>query len=132
MKKKINDIKKPSNKSFGIVFSIFFLLVFLWPLLHGKDLRIWAIIPSIIFLFLGLFNSNLLTPLNLAWYKLGIFLGKFVSPVVMGIIFFFVVTPIGFIARILGKDFLRLKKNNKLSTYWINKNNQNTTMKKQF
>jgi len=132
VKKKLNEIENSTNKSFGIVFSIFFLLVFLWPIFKNEDLRTWALIPSIIFLVLGLSNSKLLTPLNIIWNKLGILLGKFVSPIVMGIIFFLVITPIGFFSRALGKDFLRLKKNNNKNTYWIEKDNYKTSMKKQF
>ena len=132
MNKKSVHIKNSSNKSFGIVFSIIFLLVFLWPLLDEKALRTWAIVPSIVFLVLGLRNSKLLTVPNLAWIKLGIFLGKFVAPIVMGIIFFLVITPIGFVARVVGKDFLKLKKNGIRKTYWIDKSNYKTSMKKQF
>ena len=132
MNDKSIHIKNSSNKSFGIVFSIIFLLIFLWPLLDDKGLRIWAIVPSIIFLVLGLNNSKILTLPNLAWIKLGIFLGKFVAPIVMGIIFFLVITPIGYLARLVGKDFLNLKKNNTKKTYWIEKNNYKTSMKKQF
>ena len=132
MNKKSVYIKNSSNKSFGIVFSIIFLLVFLWPLLDDKALRTWAIVPSIVFLVLGLRNSKLLTVPNLAWNKLGIFLGKFAAPIVMGIIFFLVITPIAFVARVVGKDFLKLKKNGIRKTYWIDKNDYKTSMKKQF
>ena len=110
MKEKVKHAENPTNKSFGIVFFIFFLLVSIWPILKNGDLRIWSLILSIIFLVLGLINSKLLTPLNILWNKLGIFLGKFISPIVMGIIFFLVVTPIGLFSRVLGKDFLKLKK----------------------
>jgi len=132
MKEKVKHAENPTNKSFGIVFFIFFLLVSIWPILKNGDLRIWSLILSIIFLVLGLINSKLLTPLNILWNKLGIFLGKFISPIVMGIIFFLVVTPIGLFSRVLGKDFLKLKKNNAKKTYWIKKDNYKTSMKKQF
>ena len=132
MKKRIDNIKISSNKSFGIVFSIFFLIVFFWPLLKNEDVRTWAIVPSIIFLVLGLVSSKLLTPLNFAWNKLGIFLGKFVSPIIMGFIYFLIVSPTGFIARLVGKDFLRLKKNANKETYWLTKENYKNSMKKQF
>ena len=108
MKKKSTDIKISSNKSFGIVFFIFFLLIFIWPLFNNENLRIWAIAPAVLFLILGLTNSRLLTPLNHAWNKLGIIIGKFVSPIIMSSIFFLVVTPTGLIGRLMGKDFLRL------------------------
>ena len=108
-----SDIKLPSNKSFGIVFFIVFILITFYPLLNNDDLRIWALIISFIFLTLGLLNSSLLTPLNKIWFKFGLFLGKIVSPIVMGVIFFFVVTPIGLLMRIFKKDLLNLKYNNR-------------------
>ena len=91
-----------------------------------------GLILSLIFLLLGILNSRFLTPLNKLWYKFGIFLGSIVSPIVMGVIFFIVVTPIGLIMRFLGKDLLRINKNKIVSTYWINREKQKTTMKKQF
>ena len=124
-------VKLPTNKNFGIVFSIFFLIISLWPLLTSNEIRIWAFLISFIFLILGLNNSKLLTPLNKLWFKFGIFLGNIVSPIVMGFVFFIVVTPTGFIMKLLGKDLLNLKKENKKS-YWINKENYNSSMKNQF
>ena len=124
-------IKLPSNKNFGIVFSIVFLIVALWPLLSQNDIRIWSLIISGIFLVLGLINSKLLLPLNKIWFKFGIFLGNFIAPIVMGIIYFMVVTPTGLIMKMLGKDLLNLKKNNK-DTYWIDKDNSNNDLKNQF
>ena len=120
-----------SNKSFGIVFCIFFLIVGLYPLINADGIRIWSIILSIIFLILGLLNSRFLTPLNILWFKFGIFLGKFVSPIIMGLVFFLVVTPTGIIMRLLKKDLLKLKKNN-LKTYWINRSETKSDMKNQF
>ena len=120
----------PSNRSFGLVFFIVFLIVALWPLKSGEDLRLWSLTLSIIFLILGIFNSKLLTPLNKLWIKFGMFLGLIVSPIVMGIVFFSVVTPIGFFMRIMGKDLLRLK--SKKNTYWIDRDNIKSSMKKQF
>ena len=124
-------IKLPSNKNFGIVFSIVFLIISLWPLLSQNDIRIWSLIISGIFLVLGLINSKLLLPLNKIWFKFGIFLGNFIAPIVMGIIYFMVVTPTGLIMKMLGKDLLNLKKNNK-DTYWIDKDNSNNDLKNQF
>ena len=120
-----------SNKSFGVVFFIVFLIISLWPLLSENNIRIWSLIISIIFLLLGLSNSKILTPLNKLWFKFGIFLGKIVSPIIMGMIFFFVVTPIGVLMRIFGKDVLNLKYNNKKS-YWIEKTGPKSKMKNQF
>ena len=124
-------IKLPSNRNFGIVFSIVFLIISLWPLLSQNDIRIWSLIISGIFLVLGLINSKLLLPLNKIWFKFGIFLGNFIAPIVMGIIYFMVVTPTGLIMKLLGKDLLNLKKSNK-DTYWIDKDNSNNDLKNQF
>ena len=120
-----------SNKSFGLVFFIFFLIVSFYPLVNGEEIRKWALVFSIIFLVLGLTNSKILNPLNKLWFNFGIFLGKIMSPVIMGIIFFLVVTPIGLLMRLFGKDILNLKFNNK-TTYWIEKNGPKSKMRNQF
>ncbi len=127
----MDEIKISSNRSFGVVFFIVFLLVALYPLLKGYDLRIWSLVISLIFLALGLLNSKILTPLNRLWFKFGLLLGRFISPLIMGIIFFVVVTPIGIIMRLLKKDLLNLKYNKK-ETYWINKSGPKSKMKNQF
>ena len=129
--KKHNDIKLSSNRSFGIVFFIFFLLIAIYPLLNNEEIRFWSLVLSLLFLILGIFNSKILTPLNKIWFKFGILLGRIVSPVVLAIIFFLVVTPTGLIMRILGKDLLKLKKN-KNKTYWIKKEKNLSNMKNQF
>ena len=126
-----NEINIPSNKNFGIVFFIFFLIISLWPLQNNEEIRIWFLLISIIFLILGLLNSKILTPLNKLWFKFGIFLGKIISPLIMGIIFFLVVTPIGFIMRLTGKDLLNLKYQDSKS-YWIEKTGPKSKMKNQF
>ena len=127
----MDKVKIGSNRSFGIVFFIFFLIIGTYPIFFQGELRIWSLIVSIIFLLLGIINSRFLTPLNLLWFKFGMLLGRIVSPIVMGLVFFLVVTPTGIIMRILNKDLLRLKKKN-IKTYWIEKNNQNNRMKNQF
>ena len=126
-----NNIKTSSNRSFGIVFFIVFLLITLHPLSYSEEIRIWSAIISLIFLVLGFFNSKILTPLNKLWFKFGIFLGKIISPIIMGIIFFLVVTPIGLLMRLLGKDLVNLKYNNNKS-YWIEKKGPKSKMKNQF
>lgn len=126
-----HQAKLPSNKNFGIVFFFVFFLIALYPLSYNGELRIWSIIVSLIFLILGLLNSKILYPLNYLWFKFGIFLAKVVSPLVMGAIFFFVVTPVGLIMRILGKDLLNLKYNSNKS-YWIEKSGPKSKMKNQF
>ena len=127
----MDDVKISSNRSFGIVFFLVFLLIALYPLTYVGDVRIWSVIISLFFLVLGLLNSKILTPLNKLWFKFGIFLGKVISPIIMGIIFFLVVTPIGFIMRLLGKDVLNLKYSNNKS-YWIEKSGPKSKMKNQF
>ena len=126
------SVKISSNRSFGFVFFVVFLVISLWPLKLQGDLRLWAFILSLIFLVLGVLNSKFLSPLNKLWYKFGILLGTIVSPIVMGVVFFIVVTPIGLVMRFLGKDLLGINKNKFVSTYWVNREKQNTTMKKQF
>ena len=127
-----NNIKISSNRSFGIVFFIVFLFIALYPITYSEDIRIWSLIISFIFIILGLLNSKILTPLNKLWFKFGVILGKIISPIIMGIIFFLVVTPIGLIMKVLGKDLLRLKYNKKDNTYWIEKNGPKSKMKNQF
>ena len=127
-----SKIKIGSNRNFGLVFFFVFLIVGLWPLLNGGPFRIWSIVIAIIFLILGLVNSKLLTPLNKLWFKFGLFLGTIVSPFVMGIIFFLVITPIGFVMKIIGKDLLNIKHDNKKKSYWINRDKSKSTMKQQF
>ena len=100
-------------------------------LINGESIRLWSIILSGIFLILGLLNSRALTPLNILWFKFGILLGRFISPIVMGLVFFLVVTPTGIIMRLFKKDLLKLKKNNS-NTYWINKEESKSDMKNQF
>ena len=125
------DIKIGSNRSFGVVFFLVFLLISLYPLINDGNLRIWSFVISIIFLILGILNSKILSPLNKIWFKFGLLLGKIISPIVMGIIFFIVVTPTGLILRLFQKDVLNLKFNNN-NTYWIEKSGPKSKMKNQF
>ena len=127
----MDDIKIGTNRSFGIVFFVVFLLFGSYPLLKGGDLKIIPLLIAIIFLILGVLNSKLLSPLNKFWFKFGLLLGRVISPIVMGVIFFLVVTPIGFVMRLLGKDILQLKKTNDKS-YWLKKSNLKSKMKNQF
>jgi len=127
----MDEIKISSNKSFGLVFFVVFLIVAFFPIFNDGNIRIWSLIVSFIFLILGLINSKILSPLNKIWFRFGILLGKIVSPLVMGVIFFLVVTPIGILMKILGKDLLNLKFNNNKS-YWIKKTEPKSKMKNQF
>mgnify|MGYP006172822431 CR=1 FL=1 len=124
-------IKIGSNRSFGVVFSIVFLIIALLPLINGNSIRIWSVILSLIFFILGLLNSNILFPLNRIWFKFGIILGGIVSPIIMGLVFFLVVTPTSLILRLFKKDVLNLKKNDGM-TYWIKKLDKKSKMKNQF
>ena len=128
----MDEIKLGSNRSFGIVFFVVFILIAIYPLINQEEVRIWSLIISFLFLILGLLNSKILTPLNKFWFKFGILLGKIVSPIIMGIIFFLVVTPIGLLMRLFGKDVINLKLNKKKNSYWIEKVGPKSKMKNQF
>ena len=128
----MNKIKMPTNRNFGIVFFIVFLLIGLFPLIQDKEPRVWSLVISIIFLILGLLDSKLLSPLNLFWIKFGELLGKIIAPIVMAIIYFFILTPISLIVRLLGKDLLGLKFTKKSKTYWIKRKKDLGSMNKQF
>ncbi len=123
--------KVGSNRNFGIVFFVVFLLISIWPIIDGHSLRIWSLIISFTFLFLGLLNSKILSPLNLLWIKFGEILGKIIAPLVMGIIYFIVITPIGLFMRFIGKDILG-KKFLKTQSYWIKREKNIGSMKRQF
>ena len=125
-------IKIPSNRNFGLVFFIVFSIVGLWPLIHENQIRIWSIIIAIIFLILGLINSNLLKPLNIIWFKFGLLLGSIIAPIIMGIVFFVVVTPTSLIMKIIGKDLLNNKYDKNKKSYWIIRGKPKSTMKQQF
>ena len=127
-----SKIKIGSNRNFGLVFFFVFLIVGLLPLLKEEPFRIWSIVIAITFLIFGIMNSKLLTPLNKLWFKFGLFLGSIVSPIVMGIVFFLVITPTGFVMKIMGKDLLNKKKDNDKKSYWINRSKTKSTMKQQF
>ena len=127
-----SKIKISSNRNFGLVFFLVFLIVALWPLKSEENIKLWSLALSIIFFILGILNSKLLTPLQRMWFKFGIFLGAIVSPIVMGMIYFLVVTPIGLFMRFLGKDLLKTNKVKSTSTYWIKRDKKHSTMKKQF
>ena len=128
---KNSKIKIGSNKSFGIVFFTVFLIIAIWPLFNGYEIRYWSLIISIVFLLLGILNSKILTPLNKIWFKFGILLGNVIAPIVMSIIFFLIVTPTSLLMKLFGKDILGIKKNRSKS-YWIEKSGPKSKMKNQF
>ena len=127
-----SNIKISSNRNFGLVFFFIFLVVSIWPLTHNESPRIWSAIISLAFLILVLTRSKLLTPLNRLWAKFGIILGSIIAPIVMGVVFFLVVTPIGLVMKIIGKDLLNLKYDKKKETYWVKRDRPTSTMKQQF
>jgi len=123
-------ITTKNNVIFGILFFVLFLIIGLYPLKSDGPIRIWSIVLSLIFLIIIIIKPNLFTFLNKLWIQFGILLGKIISPIVMGLVFFFVVTPIGAIVRMLKKDVMGLKRSK--SSYWINRKNKLQSMKKQF
>ena len=124
------NIKRKNNITFGILFFVFFLIIGLYPLISNEPIRIWSIIVSLVFLIVTIIQPNLFTFLNKLWIKFGILLGKIISPIVMGLVFFFVVTPIGIFVKILKKDVMSLKRG--ASSYWITREDKIHSMKKQF
>ena len=124
--------KKGNNRGFGILFFVVFFIISIWPILNDGNLRIWSMIIALIFLILGLLNSKILTPINKAWINFGFFLGRIFSPIIMGFIYFLIVTPTGIIMKLLNKDLLKLRYDKKSNTYWFVKKEINSNMKNQF
>ena len=127
-----SNIKMGSNRSFGLVFFVVFLILGLWPVKSGGDINIFLILISLVFLFLAITKSKFLTPLNKLWFKFGMKLGAIIAPIVMGVVFFLVVTPIGIIMKITGRDLINKKINKNIKTYWINRKKAVGSMKRQF
>ena len=127
---KNNFGSKKNNITFGVLFFIFFLIVGLYPLISSGAIRIWSVIVSLVFLIITIIKPNLFAPLNKLWIKFGVLLGKIISPIIMGLVFFFVVTPIGILVKILKKDVMGLKRG--ASSYWITREDKVQSMKKQF
>jgi len=126
-------MKSPSsNRSFGILFFVVFLILSLWPLKNGNNLNLYFLITSGIFLILGAINSKLLTPLNKTWIKFGEILGLIIAPIVMSLVYFVILTPVSLIVRLFGKDLLGLKFIKENETYWIKRKKNLTSMDKQF
>jgi hypothetical protein len=129
MKSFIN-IDKKNNIIFGLTFFVLFLIIGLYPLKSDGIFRIWSIILSLVFLIITIIRPNLFVFLNRLWVQFGLLIGKIISPIIMGFVFFFVVTPIGLLVRILRKDVMGLKRGE--SSYWINRKDKVQSMKKQF
>ena len=120
------------NRSFGLLFSLVFLALALWPLIKKGEINFYLVLISLIFLTLGLLNSRILTPLNKGWIKLGEILGRIIAPVVMAIIYFLILTPISLIVRLFGKDLIGMKFSNDIKSYWIKRKKHIGSMDKQF
>lgn len=116
---KESPIEISSDRSFGVVFAVFFLILGLIPLIKGAPIRYWALITSVLFLSVAIIKASLLHPLNLIWCKLGILMGKIVTPIVLCLLFYAVLTPLALLMRLSGKDPLRLKVEPQAKTYWI-------------
>ena len=128
--KNLINIKRKDNITFGILFFILFLIIGLYPLKSEGLIRIWSVVLSLVLLIITIIRPNLFTFINKLWIQFGILLGKIISPIVMGLVFFFVVTPIGILVRIFKKDVMGLKRG--ANTYWINREDKVQSMKKQF
>jgi len=130
-----HEIQQGSERNFGLVFAAVFLIIGLFPLISGDQMRYWAIFVSAVFAILALFAHEVLKTPNRWWFKFGLFLGRFVSPIVIGFVFFIAVTPTGLIMRLLGKDLLRQNLQPDAKTYWLERNkgkNPMGSMKNQF
>ena len=126
------NVERGSNTSFGVVFSIVFMMVALYPLLNSGYIRIWAFIVSVIFLFFALVAPHVLSIPNKLWFKFGMFLGSIVAPVVMALVYFATVLPTGLIMRLLGRDLLRQKLDKGAKSYWIDRTKDIGSMRNQF
>ncbi|MDC0943359.1 SxtJ family membrane protein [Pelagibacteraceae bacterium] len=123
---------KINNRSFGILFFIIFLALGTYPFFKGNSMNFYLISLSVPFLILGLINSKILTPINKAWLKFGEILGTIIAPIIMAIVYFFILTPVSLIVRLFGKDLLNLNFNKKLKTYWLIRNKKLGSMDKQY
>jgi hypothetical protein len=130
------SVSKNNNIIFGTVFFIFFLVIGFYSSLTGEksSIRLWSILISLLFLIITIIKPNLFTLPNRLWIRLGILFGKFMSPIIMFMVFFFIVTPTGILIRIFGKDVMGLKKtsNKKVNSYWIKREDKLQNMKEQF
>ena len=125
-------IEQSSPKSFGIVFSIVFLIVALYPLINSESLRIWALVVSIIFFLLAFLAPKILVLPNKLWFKFGLLIGSIVAQIVMAFVYFVTVLPTGLIMRLLGKDILKQQLDKNAKSYWIERKEPMGSMKNQF
>ena len=126
------QVERGSEKSFGLVFAVVFFIVGLYPLVNNKDILLWPLITALIFFMLGYMAPKVLTVPNKLWFKLGLALGAVVAPVVMALVYFTTVVPIGLIMRLMSKDMLRQKLDKNIKSYWIVRDQPMGSMKDQF
>ena len=129
------EIEMGSEKSFGIVFGVVFIIIALWPtMFHGGAPRLWALAVAAVFFVLAFVAPQVMKPLNTLWFKLGILISKVMIPVTMGLIFFITVTPIGMIRRMKNPDPLKQKLDPEAESYWVVRNGaaDQQSMRKQF
>ena len=129
---KHNSITRGSEKSFGIFFSIVFLIVALYPLSNLESLRLWALFVSASFFLLAYIAPKALIIPNKLWFKFGLLLGSIIAPLVMMLVYFVTIVPTGLIMRSLGKDLLNQKLDKNVKSYWIERNDVLGPMKNQF
>jgi len=110
---------KSSDRSFGVVFAVFFAFIACYPLLAGGAIRLWSLTVSGVFLFLALVVPGVLAPVNRLWMKFGELLHRIVSPLALGIVFYAAVLPTGLLLHLFGKDPLRLRLEPNATSYWI-------------
>ena len=113
------EVEGSSDRAFGWVFAIFFLIISCWPMIKAESPRWWALCLAMLFGLAALFKPLLLASLNKWWMKFGVLLGKIVSPIALGVLFYLVFTPVGAIIRVTGKDPLRLKRDAAAGSYWV-------------
>jgi len=124
--------ERSSEKSFGVIFSIVFLIVSLYPLFNSEGLRIWALLASTIFFLLAYVAPKILSLPNKLWFKFGLLIGSIIAPILMALVYFITVLPIGLILRLLGKDLLKLRIDKNTKSYWIERSEPVGSMKQQF
>ena len=117
----MNKTTGSSDRSFGIVFCVVFLVIGLYPLLSGQFPRMWALGTSVAFFVIALAKPTILSPLNKLWTEFGLLIHKVINPVVMAVVYFVVVTPIGLLMRVFSKDPLRLRFEPLAKSYWIDR-----------
>lgn len=115
------ELKTSSDRAFGIVFTVVFVIIGLWPITGANDPRIWALVTGGLILTAAFVRPTLLAPGNKLWTRFGLLLHKLTNPIIMGLIFFLAVTPTALIMRALGKDPMNRKLDSEAETYWIDR-----------